>query len=399
MLDVSTAYRPPAVGPSTGRVAVYREEFLPRSETFVRDHLMDMPRYSVAALTNELVDAGLEVPGVPVHLTRGQSVIDRAAQFAGYRMGSSRVRMIQHATSRTLHALRPDVVHAHFGPDAALIADATTRLHIPLVATFHGFDLTKDDASMRGQRLSYDVYLERGDALFQQLAAIITVSGFLRDILLGRGVDPSKISVIACGVDTSEIPWTPPVVDGPVVFVGRLTKKKGLDDLIRALSSMSHPPELVVIGAGPGEEALVALATELNVDVDFRGARSSTEVAAAIRRSCLVAMPSKRAPSGDSEGLPVVALEAGAAGRPVVGYAHSGIPEAVLDGVSGDLVPEGDVAGLAAAISALRADPDRALRYGRAGREHVERHFERQDLLHRVADVYDRVNPRMDSSS
>ncbi len=391
MPAASTAYRPPAVGPSAGKVAVYREEFLPRSETFVRDHLLDLPRYSVAALTNELTEPRLDVPGVPVHLTRGRSVVERATQFAGYRAGVARARMVEHATSRTLVALRPDLVHAHFGPDAALVAAATTRRGIPLVATFHGFDLTKNDAALRGQRLSYDVYLQMGDALFDKLAAIITVSQFLRGVLLARGVDPAKIDVIACGVDTSQIEWTPPVPDGPVVFVGRLTQKKGVADLLRAVASMSDRPELVVVGSGPGHESTVALAAELNVQVDFQGARSSSEVAAAIRSSSMVVIPSKRAPSGDCEGLPVVSLEAAAAGRPVVAYAHAGLPEAVLDGVTGDLVPEGDVAGLAAAITALRGDPDRALRYGLAGREHVRRNFERRVLLDRVADVYDRV--------
>ena len=110
-----------------------------------------------------------------------------------------------------------------------------------------------------------------------------------------------------------------------------------------------------------------------------------------MQAASLVAMPSRRAHTGDAEGLGVVALEAAAAGRPVVGYAHGGLPEAVLDGVTGRLVPEGDVAALARALTDLRADPEQMQRYGTAAREHVRATFERSVLLGRIADVYDRV--------
>jgi len=388
---VNADYREPAGGTPTGRVLVYREEFLQPSETFIRDHLLEMPRYAVAGLANERLEPGLQMPGLPVHLTRARGVVGRGVQFLGYRARVPRARMIGLAGAATLRRLRPDLVHAHFGPDAALIAAAAARTGTPLVATFHGYDLTKDPTALRGARLSYDLYLDQGPRLLDQLAGIITVSGFLRDILVDRGVDPARIDVIPCGVDTDSIEATPPVPGGPVVFVGRLTGKKGVEDLIRATASMTDPPDLVVIGDGPLRAELTRLAENLRVAVDFRGARSSAEVAAAIRGSSMVVMPSRRAPTGDSEGLGVVALEAAAAGRPVVGYAHGGLPDAVLDGVTGRLVPEGDVPALSRAMASVRADHALAERLGRAGRGHVENHFQRRDLLNRVADVYDRV--------
>ena len=384
-------YRPPADGESGGRVLVYREEFLQPSETFIRDHLLAMPRYSVAALANEVLPRRLEVPGVPLHLTRARGVLGRAVQFAGYRLRAPHDRLVDLATTTTLRRLAPDLVHAHFGPDAAYVARAANRLHVPLVATFHGFDLTKSAEAMRGARVAYDVYLDMGAALFGRLSAILTVSDFLRRILVERGVDPDRIDVIPCGVDTASITWTPVRPDGPVVFVGRLTAKKGVADLIEAVGSVPDRPQVVVIGDGPLRAELEAQAARLRVEVDFRGVQSSAQVAAAMQSASLVAMPSRRAHTGDAEGLGVVALEAAAAGRPVVGYVHGGLPEAVLDGVTGRLVPEGDVAALARALVELRADPAAMQRYGTAAREHVRTTFERSALLSRVAEVYDRV--------
>ncbi len=388
---VSSDYRPPVTDQSPGRVLVYREEFLQPSETFIRDHLVDMPRYSVAAMANELLPRRLEVPGVPVHLTRARGPVAKAVQYGGYRLGAPKAKMVEIVTRATLRRLKPDLVHAHFGPDAAYIATATTAERVPLVATFHGFDLTKSAEALRGQRVAYDVYLDMGPALYPRLAAIITVSDFLRRELVARGVDADDIDVIPCGVDTSSIAWTPARPDGPVLFVGRLTAKKGVADLIRAIGLMPEPPPLVVIGDGPLRTELETLAAALRLAIDFRGVQDSEEVAGAIREASVVAMPSRRAPTGDAEGLGVVALEAQAAGRPVVGYAHGGLSEAVLDGETGRLVREGDVKALAAALEQVRSRPDLLADFAGAGRRHVERNFERSMLLGRVADVYDRA--------
>lgn len=388
---VAPDFRPPVGEESAGRVLVYREEFLQPSETFIRDHLVDMPRYSVAALANELLPRRLDVPGVPVHLTRASGPLAKAVQFGGYRLGAPTGKLVEIVTRSTLRRLKPDLVHAHFGPDAAYVAAATNAEGIPLVATFHGFDVTKTAEALRGQRLAYDIYLDMGPALFPRLAAIITVSDFLRRELVARGVAADEIDVIPCGVDTSSIAWTPVRPDGPVVFVGRLTAKKGVADLIRAISLMREPPSLVVIGEGPLRGELETLAVSLRVAVDFRGVQDSGQVALAIREASLIAMPSRRAPTGDAEGLGVVALEAQAAGRPVVGYAHGGLPEAVIEGETGRLVQEGDVGALADALVQTLSRHDLLADYSRAGRRHVEQKFERRVLLGRVADVYDRA--------
>jgi glycosyltransferase involved in cell wall biosynthesis len=176
-----------------------------------------------------------------------------------------------------------------------------------------------------------------------------------------------------------------------VLFVGRLVEKKGCEDLLRAVAAGVRSAKLTIIGDGPLREALSRLARELDVPADFLGAQPHERVHDEMRRAQLVALPSRTAADGDQEGLPVVALEAAASGRPVVGYRHSGIPEAVIDGHTGLLALEGDVAGLAAVLAELLDDPDRSQAMGTMARDRATQLFDLTATTARIEDVYDRV--------
>jgi len=99
--------------------------------------------------------------------------------------------------------------------------------------------------------------------------------------------------------------------------------------------------------------------------------------------------PSKTAPDGDSEGLPTTILEAGALGVPTVSTRHSGIPEAVVDGSTGLLGPEGDPDTLASNIAALLADDELRRRFGAAARAHVAAHFDLSEQSRLLERLYD----------
>ena len=96
------------------------------------------------------------------------------------------------------------------------------------------------------------------------------------------------------------------------------------------------------------------------------------------------------APSGDSEGMPVAILEAGASGLPVVATRHAGIPDAVIEGTTGVLVDEHDVDGMAEGMLRLIDDPALATRLGHAAREHVTVHFSMERSLGRLWAIIER---------
>ena len=375
-------------------VAVFRETFLRPSETFVRDHLLNLPTWTAEAVTTGLRADRLDVPGVPVHLAqwtgpRGR-LVWRSARLAGRPSGA----VLAGALRRTVQRLDPDVVHAHFGPDTAFADLALRRTRYPLIGTFHGFDATVRPEVVAEWGWSARRLVEQGPALLNRLAAIITVSGPLRDRLVQRGAPPERVHVIPCGVRPDEFTWSPPPPDGPVLFVGRLVQKKGLADLLDAMAGMADPPRLVVIGEGPDGPDLRARATRLRLDVEFRGSATSTQVRDAMREASVVAMPSQTAANGDMEGMPVVSVEAGASGRPVVGYAHSGLVESVVDGRTGLLAPERDIAGLRDRLAAVLSDPEQALSFGRAARAHIVANFTLADTLTRLENVYEEVLAR-----
>lgn len=373
-----------------GDVAVYRRQFLNRSETFVRDHLLSLQRWRPTALTSWRQDDPLEVPGVPVVEAREHPgltrVLSRLPERVVGRPGEREERQLR----RALRRLRPDVLHVHFGTDAAVVVRVAAELGIPLVVTWHGYDATMHDEALAGS-VSGRLLLERREQVLASSAGTIAVSGFIAGELARRGADPARLDVVPCGVDTERVVWTPPPADGGLLFVGRLVEKKGLGDLLEALAGLAAPPPLTVIGDGPLRAQLQERAARSGIDVRFLGVRTSEEVRAAMREAQAVVIPSRRAANGDCEGLPVVSLEAAASGRPVVAYAHSGLVESVQDGSTGLLAREGDVAGLAGALEKLTADADLRAAFGLAARDLAVRSFDIRVTTARIEAVYDRA--------
>lgn len=376
---------------ATRRVAVYRQAFLNRSETFVRDHMLNLRRWQPTALSSWRAPDPLEVPGVPLVVAGEGSVGERLRRRVPQRLLSAPAEHQQDLLRKALRRLRPDVVHAHFGTDAAVVVRAAAELDIPLVVTWHGYEATQYDDFLRRSEAGR-LLLERRADVLSGAAGTIPVSRFIASELARKGGDEARMDVIPCGVDTREVTWTPPPPDGCLLFVGRLVEKKGLGDLLEALAGLTNPPRLQVIGSGPLREPWERQAAEAGLDVEWLGTRTSAQVREAMRSAAAVALPSRRAANGDCEGLPVVSLEAGASGRPVIGYAHSGLVDSVLDGTTGFLAPEGDVSALATSVEKVFSDADLREGLGLAGRDHVVANFDIRATTGRIEALYERVS-------
>lgn len=180
-----------------------------------------------------------------------------------------------------------------------------------------------------------------------------------------------------------------------VALIGRVSDWKGQDVLARALAE----PELASIGAvglvagdpAPGGEAaarrLDLLAAELGLDDRFLRLGFRDDVDTVLSAADAVTVPSVR-----PEPLGLVALEAAAAGRPVVASSHGGVAEVVREGETGRLVPAGDPAALASALRALADEPATAERMGQAGQRDVADRFGLDRMLEQLQAVYDRLS-------
>jgi colanic acid/amylovoran biosynthesis glycosyltransferase len=295
---------------------------------------------------------------------------------------------------RALAERETRLLHAHFGVEGSYAVPTARALRVPLVTTLHGFDVTVAKSRLVASRKpSWVNYVAWRRALFAEGAVFICVSEHVRRRAVEWGYPPDKTVVLPIGVDTDLIQPTAVVETPRILHVARLVPKKGTADLLRAFALARQAvtgAELVIIGAGPLRERLRALAGELDVagSVRFLGAQDHRATLRWLRDSRLLCLPSVTAADGDQEGLGMVLLEAGAAGRPVVGTDHGGIPEAVTDGANGLLVPEGDHEALADRLRALLTDTQLCEQYGKTGREMVVERFDLRRQTDRLESLY-----------
>jgi len=356
-------------GPAGARetVLVYRHRLAPLSEVgFLRRFYVGFERLAPVWLGCH-IDAGASI------LTKDPLRLGRSGP-----LGTIDRTLFRHfgvlPAEPDLRALRPVVLHAHFGRGGALALPIARAVGIPLVVTFHGADATKETHYRR--RLVPRIYRRRLAALQQEAALFVCVSEFVRDRLLARGFPADKLEIIYQGVEpgienNAASPAEPEAAAQPyVVFVGRFVEKKGVSHLIEAmrlLEAQGSAARLVLIGDGPLSGALKERARGLQ-HVRFLGWLPNTEVRRWMHGALALCVPSVTAREGDSEGLPTVIFEAMAEGVPVVGSDHAGIAEAVAHGTTGLIVAEADPLALAAALASLIERPELRRRLGAAAR-------------------------------
>lgn len=278
-----------------------------------------------------------------------------------------------------------DILHCHFGHNG-LIGLLVKKIHprVKLVTTFHGYDMS-EFLRIKGP----DVYRE----LFARGDLFLPVSRYWKEKLIAMGCNTERMRVLHMGIRLNRFAFQvrrkPEPGQTTILTLGRLVEKKGHEYVLRALGEVTrkHPGlRYIIAGDGPLRNTLETLADTLGIGglVHFFGKCDQSEVLELYRRSHLFVLASITSESGDQEGIPVVLLEAQAAGLPVISTMHSGIPEGVADGHSGLLVPEKDVPSLAEAICFLLDNPDKWPEMGRQGRRHVDACFNQDRLNHRL---------------
>ena len=256
-------------------------------------------------------------------------------------------------------------LHAHFLHTPASVARyASAMTGLPYSLSGHAKDVwTTPDWELRAKL---------GEARF---TVTCTAAGHARLDALA----PGRVALLYHGLDRrlfaapatfgSRRDGGDPVDPVRLLAVGRFHPKKGYLTLLEAVAQVRAAVRLTVIGYGPLEAALHARAAALGLAdrVVWTGALEQPAVRTHYRTSDLLLLASEVAPDGDRDGLPNVVVEALSQGLPVVATRAAAIPELVVDGVHGRLVPPRDAGALAAAIEALARDPDARHRMGAAG--------------------------------
>ncbi|WP_285138296.1 glycogen synthase [Microbacterium sp. lyk4-40-TSB-66] len=311
-----------------------------------------------------------------------------------------------------------DVVHSHTWY-ANFAGHLASLLHgIPHVVTAHSLEpLRPWKAEQLGGGYAVSSYIEK--TAYENAAAVVAVSSGMRDDILRSypSLDPAKVRVIYNGIDTES--WHPVSDDDflasvgidpsrpSVVFVGRITRQKGLPYLLRAAERLPEDVQLILCAGAPDTPQIMEEVQEL-----VRGLQATrdgvvwidrllprNELCAILTAATTFVCPSVYEPLG------IVNLEAMACGAAVVGTATGGIPEVVVDGVTGRLVPieqvqdgtgtpvdpERFVADLARVLTEVVTDAEKARAYGQAGRQRAIDDFSWAAIAETTAALYAEV--------
>ena len=283
----------------------------------------------------------------------------------------------------------PDVVHAHDWLVAHPAIALAEFFDVPMVSTIHATEAGRHSGWVSGA-ISRQVHASESWLALESDSLIACSTSMADEIteLFGPGL--AEITVIPNVIDSTRWPFAtrkPHTGPAELLYFGRLEYEKGIHELITALPRIrrTHPgTTLTIAGDGTQQDWLVELARKHKVlkCVRFAGRAEHEQLLALLHRVDIAVLPSHYEPFG------IVALEAAAAGTPLVTSDVGGLGEAVIDGRTGLSFPPRDVAALADAVRAVLDDPAAAQRRAVAARERLTSDFDWHTVAVRTAGVY-----------
>lgn len=371
---------------SNPSVLLFSSLLLPPSQTFVRDLLGEqLENFTAYYVGSRFVQGLMLPPERAIVVNKGNlpgKLVEGAFKFSGFAP-----KLYQE-----IKKINPVLINAQFGLSGVLALPLARKLKIPLLVHFRGSDATVKEEYARYASVNHWIYYRRREVLKREAHMFLAVSKFIKIKLIEQGFPEEKIITHYDGINIRKFQPDFSVPREPVVlFVGRLTEKKGCEYLIKSMArvqSVLPNTKLIIIGDGNLRSDLEALASKLLSNYQFLGVQPSDVVKSWMNRAQVLAAPSVTALQGDSEGLPTVVVEAQAMALPVVSTFHAGIPEAVINGETGFLVAERDINGLADCIVALLKDNEKWQFFSAKAREHITRNFDNSKQIKLLEDIY-----------
>ena len=370
------------------RVAVYRRDMSAFSESFITAQANALRRWEPWMLVDR--------PPRPTLPMRASSLAGDG-WLSGIQQRTARLLHIADpAGKRRLGAIRPDLVHAHFGTGAVDIWPLVRASGIPMLVTLHGYDInTRKDwwrsgnGGWRRRRYPHDLLALAGSPS----VSFIAISRAIEDAAIRFGIPEAKLTRAYIGVDTGLFkPGPVPIEARPpqVLFVGRLVENKGPHVVLEAfkrLSARVPAAELVILGDGPMRQPLEAAASGFRVR--FVGGAPGDVVRAEMAGARVLCQPSLTTCNGASEGFGLAILEAQASGIPVVSSARGGSLEGMRHGMTGYRFDEGAADQAADFLERILVDDSLARSMSAAARNFAVDNFDIADCTQRLELAYD----------
>lgn len=282
---------------------------------------------------------------------------------------------------------RFDIIHVHW-PLPHWVFGWSARLahRAPTVISFHGAELMAVRHAMKPLRGFVGWAIRSADAITANSSHTVRAIQQICD---------RPVSIVPYGTTAGESPETCEPAPGrtmQLMFAGRLVERKGVPYLLMATSILGRdlPVHLNIVGTGPDEPALRALAAELGIErqVTFHGFVTNEELETQYRNCDVFVLPAVIDSKGDTEGLGVVVIDAMSHRRPVVASGVGGIVDLVIDGRTGLAIPPADADALANALRRVLTEPGLARQLGNAGYDHIQQNYSWPAIIERLKAVY-----------
>ncbi len=357
--------------------------WLPYSETFIYDQVKHAKKYEPYVLARGLNPARENFP------------YDKVTSLG------SVARMLYYAAlpcSKFASVIRESgakFIHAHFGTNGALIAATARKTDKPLIVTLHGVDV----GILLNPHIPVDYlfYKRTYKRMFETAQLLLPASQELADCLVQLGAPESKIHIHRLGVDTSAFtPFKRPDRPAQFLMIGRQVEKKGFEYGIRAFAKIAGKHKestLTLIGKGPLQESLQALAAELGIadKVIFKGSIAAQLMPALLAEYDVLVAPCIVAKNNDRDSGLIVLKEAGASAMASIGTFCGGLPEIIDDGRTGYLVGQREIDSLAESMDALASDYNLRTQMGIDARAKMEAEYDTVKQNEKLEEIFDKL--------
>jgi glycosyltransferase involved in cell wall biosynthesis len=372
-----------------GRAALFANRFLPYSQTFIFDELRHHQRYDVEVFCQRRLNED-RFPYERVHAAESGAGLGGKLEgwmYQGLCMSPGMLAKLRRGNF--------DLLHAHFGTGCIRALPAQAALGVPLISTFHGYDVPLL-LTRRRFRPKWWQYWGMSKWMLNSVDRFLAASEELAELLLELGAPRDRVKVWRLGI---ELPPRTEPSSGPlrkIMMVGRFVEKKGFVYGLEAFCRVAADHAdiaLEIVGDGklrPEYDAILAR-HGCAERVSFAGVLQHAQVLEAMADADLLIAPSVIADNGDRESGLIVVKEAAARSVPTIGTYHGGIPEIIDDAKTGYLVSERDADAIEDRLRRLLADPGLRTKMGGAAREKMEAEYDIADRVAALENHYDEV--------
>ena len=376
--------------------------YLPITETWIHEQIKNLKKYQTVVYAHDKENMDI-FPLGNIKIRSLELKKGLRDPFIFFNEGWNKVFNFYPYFAFNLIKDRPKLVHAHFGPSGYNFLKLQKIFKLHLITTFYGYDL-----SMLPNQ--YPEWKARYNKLFQEGEKFLLEGSHMKKCLIDLGCPEEKIIVQHLGIDLEKIEFKPRKIGEneaiKILISASFREKKGIPYAVEAFGRVkqAHPKlklKLTIIGDSRGTPAeekekkkILDVIDKYNIKdcVKMFGYQPYSVFLRELYRHHIFLHPSVHAFDGDTEGgAPVSIIEASASGMPVLSTTHCDIPEVVIDGGSGYLVPERNTEALAERLEFLICHPEVWEQMGGKGREHIEKNYNVIAQVGKLEEIYDMI--------